>query len=482
MSIDFNKLQQTLIEFKKKYPQRDPAKEHAQEYFERLQKESGETIEVVVDTLFYLLIKQKNGLEDGSATFWFLFSGQQSYGNQFYKGRNREYKRAAELYNGEMIDTKVIKGKNLSEDEQRQLLSFIPEQLKKATKEKLRKQLQMPGKVVQNLDQAQRITKAHDMSFPMTDINTCTVSDFMEIPRTKQLSEDQSNLPLHGQQTKTGPEGRSLMPLLEETSMLGDDFEYQEEVVRQVQNIGTDYLICDYLSQLAQNQNSIGIRVFLNAVIDVCGAEKLTTIYKLIAAGRETTDEQLEEAFLEYIAQLATDPNSQFALDEFIEDLLKKELDRSTKIFILDCCKRVSELGRDGCRRANVAEAEAAQSKTKLSDSLCDNLEEPFAALEILMVNLLQQSKPAKEAAYELMEKMGNIYKALEKVGISPVSDFKDWLNQSRIQFDPSKHYVRTTEFSPNEKVQVYSLGLQSTIGSGYKKSIVHQLNGGEKV
>ena len=482
MSIDFNKLQQMLIEFKKKYPQRDLAKEHAQEYFERLQKESGETIENIIDTLFYLLIKQKNSLEDGSATFWFLFSGQQSYGNQFFKERDKEYRRASELYKYEMIDMKVIKEKNLNEDEQRQLLSFIPECLKKATKVKLRKQLQMPGEVVQILDQAQNVTKVHDTIFPPVDINTRTVLDSTIIPGTLKLSEDQSNLPLHGQQTKAEPEDRPLMSLLKEASILGDNFEYQEEVIRQVQSIGTDYLICDYLSQLAQNQNSIGIRVFLNAVIDVCGAEKLTTIYRLIAASRETTDEQLEEAFLEYVAQLATDPNSQFALDEFIEDLLKKELDRSTKIFILDCCKRVSELGRDGCRRAKVAEAEASQSKVKLSDNLCDILEEPFATLEILMVNLLQQSKPAKEVAYELMEKMGNIHKALEEVGISPVSDFKDWLNQTRIQFDPSKHYIRTTEFSPNEKIQIYSLGLQSTIGSEYKRSIVHQLNGGEKV
>ena len=484
MSIDFNKLQQTLSDFKENHPDREQAKEHAQKYFERLCEENDESKGAIVDTLFDLLTKQKERLEDGSATFWLLWNGSFFAKKDYYKGREKEYECAARLYGQykgkNTIDIKVIKRENLNADQKKQLLSFIPECLKKTTKDELRKELQMPEKAVQNLDPAQNITKVHDTTLPPVDINTRTVSNFAESPGAPKLSDSPSNFSVYAQQSETRQEDTSLMSLLEEASIREKDSEYQEEVIRKVQNIGTDYLICDYLSELAQKQNSIGIRVFLNAVVDVCGAEKLTTIYKLIVAGSETTDERLGEAFLEYVAQLATDPNSQFALDEFIEDLLKKGLDRSTKIFILDCCKRVSELGRDGCRRANVAEAEAAQSKTKLSDSLCGNLEEPFAALEILMVNLLQQSKPAKEVAYELMEKMGNIYKALEKVGISPVSDFKDWLNQSRIQFDPSKHRIRT-EFSPSEKVQLYSLGLRSIVGSEPKKSIVYQLNGGEK-
>ena len=484
MSIDFNKLQQTLSEFKGKYPDREQAMEHAQEYFERLCEENDESMDAIVDTLFDLLIKQKNSLEDGSATFWLLWNGSSFAKEHYYKGREKEYECAARLYGKykgkNTIDMKVINGENLNEEQEKQLLFFIPECLKKTTKDGLWRRLQMLEKAVQNLDQAQNITKVHDTTFPPVDINTCTISDFAEISGAPKLSDTPSNFMPHEQQTKTRQEDTSLMSLLEEASMREKDSEYQEEVIWKVQNIGTDYLICDYLSVLAQKQNSIGIRVFLNAVVDVCGAEKLTTIYKLIVAGSETTDERLGEAFLEYVAQLATDPNSQFALDEFIEDLLKKGLDRSTKIFILDCCKRVSELGRDGCRRAKVATAEAEQCKSKLSDILCESLEKPFADLEILMVNLLHQSEPAKEVAYELMEKMGNIYKALEKVEVFPASDFKDWLTQSRIEFDPRKHRIRT-EFSPSEKVQLYSLGLRSIVGSEPKKSIVYQLNGGEK-
>ena len=107
-------------------------------------------------------------------------------------------------------------------------------------------------------------------------------------------------------------------------------------------------------------------------------------------------------------------------------------------------------------------------------------MEEPFADLETLMVNMLQQTVPAKEVARELMEKMENIYKALREFGVSPVSDFKSWSSQKPIVFDADRHYMRAQDSTP-PKVTLCSLGLRSTITCACKKSIVRPVKGGDK-
>ena len=206
MSIDFNKLQQTLSEFKEKYPDREQAKEHAQEYFERLCEENDESMDAIVDTLFDLLTKQKESLEDGSATFWLLWNGSFFAKKDYYKGREKEYECAARLYGQykgkNTIDIKVINREHLNANQKKQLLSFIPECLKKATKDELRKELQMPEKVVQNLDPAQNITKVHDTTSPPVDINTRTVSNFAESPGAPKLSDSPSNFSVYEQQSQ----------------------------------------------------------------------------------------------------------------------------------------------------------------------------------------------------------------------------------------------------------------------------------------
>lgn len=475
MNLNPEKLYPILDEFKKSYPIREQAKGQAESYFERISRENECDIPTVVDALFNTLIVCKEKSEDGSAIFWLLWNGYSRY-KDYYHEREREYQYAATLYgsNNKPGSVGMDKLKKANSDNQRQALSFVPELLSKSAKKELKKKLQTPP------DTEELVCVPNEQVLPEKTHNPIMIQH--------QKQEASGAVKIEsitvGQPKETPGDNQhsdTLEALLDRVGTSQADQDDRDKIVQHVQEIEDDYIICSYLRRQVDNQCSSGFQALLDAVVDVSGEEKLTTIYKLIAACDERdVGKNLTQYFLEYIVQLATEPDSQFRFDLFIEPLFKKGLDRSTEDFILDCCEQISELGRAGRRKAKEKEAEVEKNCAKISDSLCDYLEEPFADLETLMVNMLKQTVPAKEVARELMEKMENVYKALREFGVSPVSDFKSWSSQKPIVFDADRHYMRTQDSTP-PKVTLCSLGLRSTITCACKKSIVRPVKGGDK-
>lgn len=116
--------------------------------------------------------------------------------------------------------------------------------------------------------------------------------------------------------------------------------------------------------------------------------------------------------------------------------------------------------------------------ESKASKELLKVLYEPINKLEKTTTNFVVSNESAKTAAKYIMKEIVQLRNALKQVGILPVADINDWLNQKPVKFNPESHdSPNNTE--TNELVRLRTIGLKS--GDVIHYALVDQRIGNEK-
>jgi hypothetical protein len=84
----------------------------------------------------------------------------------------------------------------------------------------------------------------------------------------------------------------------------------------------------------------------------------------------------------------------------------------------------------------------------------------PLEDLEKTATNFVSSKEPAEVAVKHIMKDISKLRKSLEGIGIHPIADVSDWLNQNVISIDPEVHHI--PEGGQVELVRLRSLGIES--------------------
>ena len=251
----------------------------------------------------------------------------------------------------------------------------------------------------------------------------------------------------------------------------------QENYVQNTDSELDNYEICHQLCALMGDQEAFNN--FIHKISLCKNMERFKTILDHILLDER---QGVKENLIEYIAYKSTEAPGEesFDLAKFVRLIERDGMTVQKQKFLRELMGRISIYGKEGYRKARTLERDLCECKDILEKDICNALGTPLQELETQMVNLMDQEIPAKVAVKGLMGKMKDMYKALEKLGVYPLSNVETWLKQDEVPYDFESQILLGGQ-QPRSKVKLYSIGLRQSHGNIKIKSFARLVKNGEK-